>query len=167
MAPHDHVNVEVAPVHTSQLQLALHRLPRVAKCLRRPARDLHWRRFASNQSSIPLQEKTMNPLSFFTSPVTAITRAFTYPLKMLYVVTICSLVNVMTSPGVWWVQWVVFGMGIGLITVWFRALKTIVATIGFAAIGYFVYRWWKNRHEPDAAGRALAEAKPLMNNAAA
>ena len=109
----------------------------------------------------------MNPLSFITSPVTDITKAFTYPLKMLYVVTICTLVNVMTSPGVWWVQWVVFGMGIGLIAVWFRALKTIIAAIGVAAIGYFIYRWWKTRHQPDAAGRALAEAKPLMNNVAA
>ena len=109
----------------------------------------------------------MNPLSFITSPVTDITKAFTYPLKMLYVVTICTLVNVMTSPGVWWVQWVVFGMAIGLIAVWFRALKTIIATIGVAAIGYFIYRWWKTRHQPDAAGRALAEAKPLMNNVAA
>jgi hypothetical protein len=111
-------------------------------------------------------EKTMNPLSFIASPVTDLTKAITYPFKMVFVVGICALVNYMTSPGVWWVQWVAFGMGIGLIAVWFRALKTLIATIGVAAIGYFIYRWWKNRREPEAVARTLAEVKPLFNRAA-
>ena len=109
----------------------------------------------------------MNPLSFITSPVTDLTKAITYPFKMIFVVSICAIVNYMTSPGNWWVQWVVFGMGIGLIAVWARAIKTLVVTIGIAAIGYFVYRWWKNRNAPDAAKRALAEVKPFMNKVAA
>ena len=109
----------------------------------------------------------MNPLSFLTSPVTDITRAFTYPFKMMFVVGICAIVNYMTSPVVWWVQWVAFGMGIGLIAVWARAIKTLIATIGIAAIAYFAYRWWKNRREPDAIKRKLAEVKPFMNKAAA
>lgn len=105
----------------------------------------------------------MNPLSFITSPVTDIAKAITYPFKMIFVVGICALVNYMTSPGVWWVQWVVLGMGIGLIAVWLRAAKTVIATIGIAAIGYFIYRWWKNRNAPNAIERALADAKPYMN----
>ena len=109
----------------------------------------------------------MNPLSFITSPVADITRAFTYPFKMMFAVGICALVNYMTSPGMRWVQWVAFGMGIGLIAVWPRAIKTLIATIGIAAIAYFVYRWWKNRREPDAVERTLAEVKPFMNKAAA
>ena len=108
----------------------------------------------------------MNPLSFITSPVSDLTKAITYPFKMIFVVSICAVVNYMTSPGTWWVQWVVFGMGIGLIAVWARAIKTLVVTIGIAAIGYFVYRWWKNRNEPDASKRALAEVKPFINKAA-
>ena len=109
----------------------------------------------------------MIPLSFVTSPVTDTTKAFTHPLKMVYVVIICAVVNVMTSPSVWGVQWVVFGMDIGLFPVWFRGLKTIIAAIDVAAMGNFIYRWWKNRQQPDAAGRALVEAKPLVNNVAA
>ena len=108
----------------------------------------------------------MNALSFVTSPITYITRAFTYPFKMVFVVSICALVNYLTSPGVWWVQWVVIGMGIGLVAVWARAIKTLVAAIGIAAIAYFAYRWWKNRREPDAISRTLAEVKPFMNKAA-
>ena len=108
----------------------------------------------------------MNALSFVTSPITYITRAFTYPFKMVFVVSICALVNYLTSPGVWWVQRVVIGMGIGLVAVWARAIKTLVAAIGIAAIAYFAYRWWKNRREPDAISRTRAEVKPFMNKAA-
>lgn len=109
----------------------------------------------------------MNVLSFVTSPITDVTRALTYPFKMVFVVSICALVNYLTSPGVWWVQWVVIGMGIGLVAVWARAIKTLIATIGSAAIAYFAYRWWKNRREPDAITRTFAEVKPFMNKAAA
>ena len=58
-------------------------------------------------------------------------------------------------------------MCIGLVAVWARAIKTLIATIGIAAIAYFAYRWWKNRREPDAITRTLAEVKPFMNKAAA
>ena len=109
----------------------------------------------------------MNALSLITSPITYITRALTYPFKMVFVVSICALVNYLTSPAVWWVQWVVIGMGIGLVAVWARAIKTLVAAIGIAAIAYFAYRWWKNRREPDAISRTLAEVKPFMNKTAA
>lgn len=109
----------------------------------------------------------MNPLSFLAAPVTDITRAFTYPFKLIFVVGICAMVNYLTSPGAWWVQWVAFGMGIGLIAVWARAFKTLVATIGIAAIVYFGFRWWKNRHEPNAVARTLAEVKPFAHKATA
>lgn len=85
---------------------------------------------------------------------------------MVFVVGICAFINVMTSPGVWWVQWVAFGMGIGSIVVWFRAFKTLIATVGIAAIGYFIYHWWKNRRVPDAVKCTLTEVKPFMNKAA-
>jgi predicted negative regulator of RcsB-dependent stress response len=70
------------------------------------------------------------------------------------------------------VQWVAFGMGIALISVWFRAFKFLVATVGIAAVGYFIYRWWKNRQSMGgkaAAETAFAEAQqlPARNLAAA
>jgi multisubunit Na+/H+ antiporter MnhB subunit len=102
----------------------------------------------------------MNPLK----PIKNITAAITYPFTMLYVCGLCFFINWFTSPGVWWVQWVVFGMTIGLISVWARALKTIVAIVGVAAIGYFLYRWWNNRktmNTNDATQTALIEAQAL------
>jgi hypothetical protein len=104
----------------------------------------------------------MNPLSI----IPDLTRAITYPFRMIFVVGLCAFINYFTSPGVWWVQWVAFGMGIGLIVIWARAIKSLVAAIGIAAIGYFVYRWWHNRGAPDALKRALAEVKPFVNKQA-
>jgi hypothetical protein len=105
-------------------------------------------------------EPTMNPLSI----VTNLTAAITYPFRMIFVVGLCAFINYFTSPGVWWVHWVAFGMGIGLIVVWARAIKTLVLTVGVAAIGYFVYRWWQNRQQPDAVVRTLAEVKTFNPN---
>ncbi len=102
----------------------------------------------------------MNPLKI----VTNLTAAITYPFRMIFVVSLCAFINYFTSPSVWWVQWVAFGMGISLIAVWARAIKTLVLTIGVAAIGYFVYRWWQNRQQPDALVRTLAEVKPFNSN---
>jgi hypothetical protein len=88
-----------------------------------------------------------------------LTAAVTYPFRMLFVIGLCAFINYFTSPGVWWVQWVAFGMGIGLITVWARAFKALVLTVGIAAIGYFAYRWWKNRKSANAIERTLTEVK--------
>ena len=97
----------------------------------------------------------MNPLTI----VTDLTAAITYPFRMIFVVGLCTFINYFTSPGVWWVQWVAFGMGIGLIVVWARALKTLVLTVGVAAVGYFAYRWWQNRGANNGVERTLAEVK--------
>ncbi len=86
----------------------------------------------------------MNPLSAI-PVVSEITRAITYPFKMIFVVGLCAFINYFTSPGVWWVQWVAFGMGIGLIAVWAKAIRAIGVAAVAAAIGYAVYRWFARR----------------------
>lgn len=86
----------------------------------------------------------MNPLSAI-PVVSEITRAITYPFKMIFVVGLCAFINYFTSPGVWWVQWVAFGMGIGLIAVWVKAIRAIGVAAVAAAIGYAVYRWFARR----------------------
>jgi hypothetical protein len=95
------------------------------------------------------------------NPIKPLTDAITFPFTCIYVVGLCTFINYFTSPGHWWVQWVAFGMGIALISVWFRALKFLIATVGVAAVGYFIYRWWQNRAQPDATVRTLAEVKPM------
>ncbi|MBC7623609.1 MAG: hypothetical protein H7232_09510 [Aeromicrobium sp.] len=98
------------------------------------------------------------------NPIKPLTDAITFPFTFIYVVGLCAFINYFTSPGQWWVQWVAFGMGIALIGIWFRAFKFLVATVGVAAVGYFIYRWWKNRESMNAkaaAETAFAEAQQL------
>ena len=97
----------------------------------------------------------MNPLSAI-PVVSEITRAITYPFKMIFVVGLCAFINYFTSPGVWWVQWVAFGMGIGLIAVWAKAIRAVGVAVITAAIGYGVYRWFQRRKTNQASSQRTA-----------
>lgn len=103
----------------------------------------------------------MNPLKLITRPITDLTRAIVLPFKALFVVGLCALINVMTSPGHWWFQWVAFGMGIAVLLAFARAARTLAVL----ALVYFGGRWiyrkygeqarahfdeWANRTQPQA-----------------
>jgi hypothetical protein len=55
---------------------------------------------------------------------------FTAPLILLLLVVI----NVMTSPGHWWVQWAALGIGIAWVISLFKVLRAIVLAGGLAAL---------------------------------
>lgn len=95
----------------------------------------------------------MNPIN----AVSDLTKALTFPFKFVFVVGLCTAINWLTSPGHWWVQWVALGMGIALLCIWARALRTIVTAAAVAAIGYLVFRWWSSRSQ---ASRNTADMPP-------
>ena len=88
----------------------------------------------------------MNPLTAI-NVINDITKAITYPFRMIFVVGLCAFINFFTSPGQWWFQWVAFGMGIGLLVVWARAIRAVGVAAIAAAVGYAVYRWFSRRQE--------------------
>lgn len=55
---------------------------------------------------------------------------FTAPLILLFLVVI----NVMTSPGHWWVQWAALGLGIAWFFSLLRVIRAIVLAGGLAAL---------------------------------
>ena len=55
---------------------------------------------------------------------------FTAPLILLFLVVI----NLMTSPGHWWVQWPALGLGIAWVISLFRVLRAIVLLGGLAGL---------------------------------
>ena len=84
----------------------------------------------------------MNPLNLITHPIRHLTDAVLMPLRALFVVGLCALVNLMTSPQHWWFQWVAFGMGIAVLVAWARAFKTLAVMAGLYVGG----RWLQRRY---------------------
>jgi len=56
---------------------------------------------------------------------------FTAPLILALLVVI----NWMTSPGEWWVQWAALGIGIAWVLALFRVMRAVVLVGGLAALG--------------------------------
>ncbi len=57
------------------------------------------------------------------------------------VLLLLVVINWMTSPGHWWVQWAALGIGIAWVSSLFRVLKAIVLAGGLAAfLAYLAQR---------------------------
>ena len=76
------------------------------------------------------------------NPLRNLSDAITLPFKALFVIAVCFAINLMTSPGHWWVQWVVLGMGIALIVTWARAIRVLVIGALLAVLGNWAYQRW-------------------------
>jgi hypothetical protein len=59
---------------------------------------------------------------------------FTAPLILLLLVVI----NVMTSPGHWWVQWAALGLGIAWFVSLLRVIRAVIVAGGLAALGTYL-----------------------------
>jgi hypothetical protein len=59
---------------------------------------------------------------------------FMGPLIVLFLV----VVNLMTSPGHWWVQWAVLGIGIAWLVSLVRVIRAVVIAGGLAALGAYL-----------------------------
>lgn len=62
------------------------------------------------------------------NPLRTVSDALSLPFKAVGVVAVCVVINLMTTPGHWWVQWVALGMGIAVLSAWWRAVKLVGAT---------------------------------------
>ncbi len=65
-------------------------------------------------------------------------------LKFLFVgplvLALLVVINVLTSPGNWWVQWAALGIGIAWVLSFFRVMVAIVLAGGLAAFVAMVRR---------------------------
>ncbi|MEZ5457343.1 MAG: 2TM domain-containing protein [Lysobacteraceae bacterium] len=85
------------------------------------------------------------------NPISTVSDAITLPLKAVGVVGLCFVINWMTSPGYWWVKWVALGMGIAVVSAWWRAFRLVALTAVIAALGAWAYKHWGD------AGRARVQ----------
>jgi hypothetical protein len=77
--------------------------------------------------------------SFITRPVRDITNLVVMPLKALFVVGLCGVINAMTYNGQWWVKWVAFGMGIAVLVALARGIRTLLLLALAAWVGKKIY----------------------------
>ena len=65
-----------------------------------------------------------------TKTLRAVKFLFTGPL----ILAMLFVINLLTSPGHWWVQWPALGIGIAWVISLFRVLRAIVVAGGLAAL---------------------------------
>ena len=60
---------------------------------------------------------------------------FTAPLILAFL----FVINLMTSPGHWWVQWAALGLGIAWCFSLLRVIRAVILAGGLAALGTYFY----------------------------
>ena len=56
-----------------------------------------------------------------------------------FILLMLVVINVMTSPGEWWVQWAALGLGIAWVINLFKLIRDIVLFGGLAAFGAYIF----------------------------
>ncbi|MEZ5283398.1 MAG: hypothetical protein R2712_01050 [Vicinamibacterales bacterium] len=65
-------------------------------------------------------------------------RAARFLVKAPLILAFLFVINLMTSPGHWWVQWAALGIGIAWVLSLFRVLRALVLAGGLAALGAYL-----------------------------
>lgn len=72
--------------------------------------------------------------------------------KAPFILAVLFVINLMTSPGHWWVQWAALGIGIAWVFALFRVLRAVILAGGLAALGIYLFNRYGNQGEPAPAG---------------
>lgn len=67
-------------------------------------------------------------------------RSASFLVKAPLILAFLVVVNLMTSPGHWWVQWPALGLGIAWLLSLFRVLRAVVLAGGLAALAAVLMR---------------------------
>lgn len=67
-------------------------------------------------------------------------RAIGFLFKAPLILLMLFVINLMTSPGHWWVQWAALGLGIAWFISLLRVIRAIVLAGGLAALGIYLTR---------------------------
>jgi|WetSurMetagenome_2_1015567.scaffolds.fasta_scaffold224593_2 hypothetical protein len=65
-----------------------------------------------------------------------------------FILVLLVVINWMTSPGHWWVQWAALGLGIAWFIALFRVMRALVVVGGLAALG----AWLAQRSKSGGGG---------------
>jgi hypothetical protein len=62
-------------------------------------------------------------------------RAIKFLFTAPFILILLVVINWMTSPGRWWVQWAALGIGIAWFIALFRVMRAVILVGGLAALG--------------------------------
>ena len=65
-------------------------------------------------------------------------RDIKYLVTAPFILAFLVVINLMTSPGHWWVQWAALGMGIAWVFSLLRVIRAIIIAGGLAAFGAYL-----------------------------
>lgn len=66
--------------------------------------------------------------------MTSTLRAATFLVKAPFILALLVVINLVTSPGHWWVQWPALGLGIAWVVSLMRVTRAVVVAGGLAAV---------------------------------
>jgi hypothetical protein len=72
-------------------------------------------------------------------------RSVGFLFKAPFILAMLFVINLVTSPGHWWVQWAALGIGIAWFFALFRVLRAVIVAGGLAALGFYLF----NRYSKD------------------
>ncbi len=67
-------------------------------------------------------------------------RSAKFLVKAPFILAFLFVVNLLTSPGHWWVQWPALGLGIAWVIALFRVIRTVAVAGGLAALAAILLR---------------------------
>jgi hypothetical protein len=67
-------------------------------------------------------------------------RDVSFLIKAPLILALLFVINLMTSPGQWWVQWAALGLGIAWVISLFRVIRAVIVAGGLAAIGAYILK---------------------------
>jgi hypothetical protein len=79
-------------------------------------------------------------------------RSVGFLIKAPFILVMLFVINLVTSPGHWWVQWAALGIGIAWFFALLRVMRAVIVAGGLAALGIYLF----NRRAGAAAGPAPA-----------
>ena len=67
-------------------------------------------------------------------------RSAAFLIKAPFILALLFVINLMTSPGHWWVQWAALGLGIAWVVSLLRVIRAVILAGGLAALGAYVLK---------------------------
>ncbi len=67
-------------------------------------------------------------------------RSAKFLVKAPFILAFLAVINLMTSPGHWWVQWPALGLGIAWVVSFLRVARAVVLAGGLAALAAILMR---------------------------